>query len=259
MPFPIAKRILFNNNPLEDVICQVRFPDILKIETQVPADFQDKIRGEFPIYSERRETKLVGVKLPPRLQSLIDDGSTKYHDFKSEDEKVTVTLAVGFLALTSSRYKRWEQYRNDFLGPFEALIDTYSPAHFSRAGLRYINIIKRSALGFDPRTPWSELIQKHMAGVLASPEISAEVREVFTTTVVELPDKMGYVRLRHGLAHADDNSENVFVIDSDYFVEGKLGQDDVIQHLDYFNATARDLFHWAIGDRLADAMGPEAL
>ena len=52
MPFPKKDRIIFTKNPLTDVICQLRFPSILKIDTEVPAKFQDKIRDVFPNFTE---------------------------------------------------------------------------------------------------------------------------------------------------------------------------------------------------------------
>ena len=51
MPFPDAKRIIFRKNPLTEVVCQLRFPPILKIDAEVPANFQEAIRTEFEILS----------------------------------------------------------------------------------------------------------------------------------------------------------------------------------------------------------------
>jgi hypothetical protein len=47
-----VERVLYEKNPLESVICQVRFPTILRVDSEVPSDFQDRIRGRFPIFSE---------------------------------------------------------------------------------------------------------------------------------------------------------------------------------------------------------------
>ena len=55
MLFPDAKRTIYKNNVLEQVICQLRFPTILKIDTEVPSRFQEVIRHRFPIYKQTNE------------------------------------------------------------------------------------------------------------------------------------------------------------------------------------------------------------
>ena len=43
------RRCIYRNNMLGEVICQLRFPEILSIETDLPARFQDAIRSIFPV------------------------------------------------------------------------------------------------------------------------------------------------------------------------------------------------------------------
>lgn len=54
-------RQIFKRRQLLEVICQLRFPDILKIESTDPAEFQDRIRGEYPQYQKKVE------QLPPQI------------------------------------------------------------------------------------------------------------------------------------------------------------------------------------------------
>ena len=42
-------------NQLGEVICQLRFPEILTIGTTVPDQFQEAIRDEFPQFHKRME------------------------------------------------------------------------------------------------------------------------------------------------------------------------------------------------------------
>ena len=48
-------RCIYDKNPLAEVICQLRFPEILSIQTDIPAKFQDAIRKDFPKYMLRKE------------------------------------------------------------------------------------------------------------------------------------------------------------------------------------------------------------
>ena len=44
--FSTEKRCKYAQNQLADVICQLRFPDILSINANEPAEFQEMIRSE---------------------------------------------------------------------------------------------------------------------------------------------------------------------------------------------------------------------
>ncbi len=68
MPFPSANRVIFKRNPLKEVICQLRFPPILKIDSEIPANFQDLIRNEFPKYKETGEQREIPIPNPDELE-----------------------------------------------------------------------------------------------------------------------------------------------------------------------------------------------
>ena len=77
MPFPITDRVSYSHNPLNQVVCQLRFPSILKIEATLPVDFQESIRHEFPIFQERQKQhdaqipKELENALPPELRACL--------------------------------------------------------------------------------------------------------------------------------------------------------------------------------------------
>lgn len=50
--FPETPRVIYAKNPLFEVICQLRFPAILKIDSEIPAGFQEKLRASFPLFRE---------------------------------------------------------------------------------------------------------------------------------------------------------------------------------------------------------------
>ena len=49
--FSQEERVIFSNNQLVEVICQLRFPTILAISAREPVDFQEAIRDVFPRYT----------------------------------------------------------------------------------------------------------------------------------------------------------------------------------------------------------------
>lgn len=60
MPFPEYPRYRYEKHTLQNVICQLRFPTILRIGTEQPSDFQDSIRDRLPSIrkSARRSRRL---------------------------------------------------------------------------------------------------------------------------------------------------------------------------------------------------------
>lgn len=261
MPFPESPRVIYEKNPLQGVICQLRFPAILKVSSGLPVQFQERIREEYPLYSEKLEgapelPEEAKQGLPKELLKLISiSGTSKLHEFKSADEEWTTTLGTSFLALTVKHYRRWEEFRDHLEAPFNALKDIYEPAFFSRIGLRYQNVICQSDLGIET-VDWSNLIRSRVLGVLASPDISGEVVSTLSNTEIHLPDGQGIVRIVHGIVQAVDSGERCYMIDSDYFTEQRTEVTNALTKLDFFKSQSGRVFRWCITDELHQRMGP---
>ena len=148
MPFPETARVIYGKNPLREVVCQLRFPRILKIEAEVPVDFQEHIRKQFPIYKEN-----VPEIMPPVIREMIPGQiadalprQRRTHEFYSKDRKWRVGLTSSFIALTTYSYDRWGNFYSRIQDLLQVFNETYEPAFFTRIGLRYINLIDRSAI-----------------------------------------------------------------------------------------------------------------
>ena len=57
MLFSDRPRAHYRNALVHEVICQLRFPTILTINTAAPADLQEAVREEFPRYAQRQEAR----------------------------------------------------------------------------------------------------------------------------------------------------------------------------------------------------------
>ena len=69
--FPPAPRVFYRKAPLVQVTCQLRFQPILRI-TAPPADFQERIRRQFPLL-ERVPSVDLPIQLPPGVMDAIQD------------------------------------------------------------------------------------------------------------------------------------------------------------------------------------------
>ena len=69
--FSTEPRVTYRKNQLGEVICQLRFPTILSINTTEPADFQEMIRSDFPKYVRRQDVqqpRLVKTPAGPKFE-----------------------------------------------------------------------------------------------------------------------------------------------------------------------------------------------
>jgi len=258
MPFPESPRVIYNRNPLSEVICQVRFPPILRIEAEPPAVFQERVRARYPLFREL-QPGLAGRNVPAEIASIVkammpNRARSTAYEFASEDGAWSITLSRDALSLRTTAYHRWEGFRQHLEGPLSSLSEMYKPAFFSRIGLRYVDVIHRCKLGLKDR-PWAELLRSQIAGELAAPEIAGEVEHAAREIRVKLAGE-GSVTIRHGLAVEEGSDEQYFIIDSDFFAEHRLEPHNAIGILNDFNRKSGRLFRWCIQDALHCAMEP---
>jgi uncharacterized protein (TIGR04255 family) len=262
MGFPDASRVIYEKNPLEEVICQLRFPSILKIDAEPPAAFQERIRADYPFYKDK-PALLLPAGLPAELAALIrrdlpfGAGQTA-REFASKDENWTLSLTRDFLALTCRRYERWERFKDRLRAPLAALQDLYAPAFFTRIGLRYRDIIRRSVLGLD-QVGWAELLRPWVAGAFASPDAGTDVERTGHEMLIRLPDNRSRVQVHHGLVEDATSGEPCYVIDADFFDDQQTEPPHALERLDFLNKQARLFFRWCIQERLHEAMRPQPL
>lgn len=253
-------RCIYRNNQLGEVICQLRFPEILTIGANLPVDFQEAIRDEFPLYSSRREMpapKLTGT--PGNLAFQKQEPIVNYQ-FASADSIWRVNLTSKFISLACSRYTRWEDFAGKLDKPLAAFIKIYKPAFFERVGLRYVNFISRSALGLDG-APFSKLIQPCYLGLLAE-EDAAEQSAIRSSVDAEITLSggcRGKIHAGPGLVKrsGQPDKEVKFIFDQDLFMPGNVPVNVSAGALETLHRQAYSIFRGAVTNMLHNAMEPE--
>ncbi len=262
MAFPDVPRVFYRLSPLEEVICQIQFPPVLRIDAEAPVGFQEAVRSQYPFY-ETRAASRIPVGLPPELAQIFSTAlpvGPKSHEFASRDRNWVVKLGSQFLALTCRTYDRWEGFSARMSEAAAALVGQFSPAFYTRLGLRYRNVVRRSRLPEKNQLwEWNELIQPWLTGPLGPPETANRVEETRTTSVFALDDGAGRCILNHGLAVDAATQEQVFAIDADCFTEDQTEPGDALHRLDTLHRQAHLLFRWCITERLHDALGPQPI
>ncbi len=260
MPFPASDRVVYERNPLEQVICQLRFPSILKIASQEPSEFQDLVREKYPLYEHTPS----GPDLPEQFRDVVsklgvDFGGEGKHEFRSENEEQTIALTKDFLALTDSAYKRWEQFVNEMNATKSAFETVYGPAFYSRVGLRFCDFIDREELDLG-QVPWANLLRDVLLGFLHDEGVRSRITETHTQLAIRLDEPHGsLMAIRHGLGKRSETGSDGYVIDIDCFISGKVSANEVTPALESFHRVSGNFFRWVLRSTLSDALRPTLL
>lgn len=264
MLFSNAERCLYENPVTHEVICQLRFPTILSIESREPADFQDLIRSDFPRYMLRRENPPVKITpqngAAPRVEQAAPISN---HTFISADNLRKINLTRDFIALSTLRYTGWEKFAAALDKTLAAFIRVYQPAFFERIGLRYMNIISRQKLGLE-HEPWSSLISPVYLGPYAEEDIADSAIGKFSTdTELSLGGSMqakihsGTAVLKPANLSVPQDSEQKFILDIDLSMRGNIAPHLAAAGLETLHSHSTRVFRGAITGLLHSAMDPQ--
>lgn len=234
---------LYQKSPLMDVTCQLNFPDILKISSEPPAAFQDKMRKDYPLFQVTQDR---------RGYTLV-----------STDRAWQIVLTQGSLALISRAYSGWKDYRDKIATASAALEDCYQPSFLSRVGLRYRSFIRPSQFGIGNQD-WASLINTQILGPFSVPEVQGDLQGSQHQVVMALSGGHDRFRLSHGFVVVTDSAqiattgERSYQIDQDYFTMQQLGRPEALEKLDAFEREAGRFFRLCISETLHQTMVPKA-
>lgn len=260
--FSSESRCVYRENQLAEVICQLRFPEILTIATTIPDKFQEAIRAEYPQLSRRQETPAPKIAGTPGNLSLQNQPSVTNYQFASADGAWRVNLTSKFISLSCSKYTCWEDFAKKLDKPLAAFIQIYKPAYFERVGLRYVNFISRKALGLEG-VPYSELLAPCYLGPMAEEDVN-EAACTRCSVDTELAIRGGCrVKIHAGPGmvkrNGQQDSEAKFIFDQDLYMPGQVPINLSAGALQTLHGQAYSIFRGAITDKLHDALEPRSM
>ena len=257
--FSHEQRCIYKHNQIAEVICQLRFPEILSIAATLPVDFQEAIRDEFPIYTARKDM------LPPKINgshgnlTFEKQEPTTNYQFATADGLWRVNLTSKFVSLACTKYTSWEDFAARLDKPLVAFIKTYKPAYFERVGLRYVNFISRQELDLQS-IPFSQLIKPCYLGPLSEEDV-AEPNVLRCSVDAEVNLRGGCRAKIHagpGLVKRNGKPDNEvkFIFDQDIYMSGNIPVNGSVGALQTLHGQASSVFRGAITEQLHDAMEP---
>lgn len=256
MPFPETPRVVYKENALQNVICQWRFPPILRIDSEVPFQFQEKIKSTFIFYKEKKEI-LPSLSLPSQEvnQIIMKSSNVKNHEFLSEDETLRVNLTRTFMSLKTNQYTRWENFLKIWSMLIDALFVIYSPSFITRVGLRYINIFDRTLLGLQD-IEWKELLNPQLLGLLSS-EVGRNIEGFESIYEINLIDDISKVRIATSFVEQAKTKAKSIMVDSDFSCNKRASREIALDKLNFLHQRSTRLIRFIVTEKLHKAMKPE--
>lgn len=263
MLFSNQPRTHYQNAPAHEVICQLRFPTILTIDSVEPAAFQEAIRAEFPQYARRQDVaapKVVGLGTSnPKVEQ--QPPVSNYH-FLSADGRWKLNLTKDFIALSTLSYAGWEDFARHLDKPLAAFIQLYQPAYFQRVGLRYVNIFSRAKLGLEGEK-WADLIAPAYIAPLCESDVMEENFLNCASDLLFQLDSSCRAKIHAGVGRVKNNAPNApqdpevkYIMDMDLSMNGNVPCTLAAAGLETLHGHAGRIFEGAVTDKLRAAMDP---
>ena len=251
LDFPAVEDIHLVNAPLREVICQVRFPTILRIAHEEPTEFQDRIRARFPVLEIERSVvvETEGVKPGGRVGF-----PPPVFRFLSPDRTRTVSLGPDFYALSVTAYQHWADFAAHLAYTAEAAQEVYTIPYATRIGLRYINTLDRSFSDSGEFSGVLDLLRDELTVMLKTDAILAPELAMHRIQTTTDGDRFTF---RYGLIHEGTPPEPKFLLDFDHYAEDDLSLDDLLPRCDRYHRHIYNAFHWCIADGNLDVFQPE--
>ena len=256
MNFENYELVGYKNNILFQVVFQARFPEIMRIQQELPVAFQEDIRKEG--YTETDHS--LPSAAPGTMPNQELDGGRLFH-FLSEQKDWEVILSKNFISLNCHRnYRNYRDFRKKLEKVLRIFYEIYAPPYFTRLGLMYRNMANRIFLSHPQQVSVESFIPEYIFPVLATP-MADDVLNL--QTVSQFDDNEIKANVTHTLAQVSGEfrqrqvtDEKSYIIDVDCFYERNVGViDEIFTKCDLFKQLERNIFEWSITDTLREAMG----
>lgn len=239
----------YKRNFLANVICRADFPLNLRLGSERPVNFQERLASTFPKASE-------GII----LQAEVPDGAPQNislkqpvirWEFFARDMSSRVNLQRDFLSIQTQKYQDFAHFWDLFEMPFQLLQDIYKPPVITRLGLRYQNLL---SLDTGDAVDW--------VGYLAPPlieHLKFEHGGVLTkdSHLLQFDSGKIHINFNYGVHNPDypgPSHQRQFALDIDCYIRDDIELNDVAERLKDLNEEATDVFERSIGESWRELM-----
>ena len=236
--FPPVDREIFDQNYLETVVIELRYPTYLRLREKEPLEISEAIRAKFPIYDLGRRMDVT---------PLGTTDSQPVYTFTPRQKDPVFELSTSKILLTTKKYKSFDNFSAHIEFIVEQCLPYLDTTFFTRVGLRYINAVSGIHETGSDILDW-------ITNDLVKPVAGGEVGSVYSMKS-ELTGPLregGSYTFRYGLPPASPGMRK-FVLDWDYYKENvEVG--DCMDVLKAFHRVHFPFFWWALGGKAREAL-----
>lgn len=220
------------NSPLAEVVFELKFPGSFAVWSGLER-FQKAVQGDYPrLFVPPVQLGQHPALIPFRLSS--------------QDDSRSINVALNLFSVMASSYGVFTEFRAEFERLFVEFRKMHNPPTLTRLGLRYINMLPVaptiSAAVLPNLHPWLEIKTEVPEG------LRRPVSESSTVLVLEYP--LGRMRVTIGNVQTEARSAAIaaakagsaFVVDLDFFREGKIESSEIGSFLENAHATIEQAF-----------------
>jgi len=237
--FPQQEDVRLQRAPLAEVVCQVRFPPILRIAGEQPIAFQERMRERFPQLDVEQGMIVPMVPLsttPPSAQP-----QPRIFRFKSPGDHTMVSLALDFYALSTTSYTHWRDFLEYLSFVHQAACEVYTIPYATRVGLRYINHLTRQNTGANNVSELWGILRPELT-VLLKGDCWDEPQEMLNQILLTGGENE-QLTLRSGFRGGE---KPIFLLDFDYYSEGNIPLENLSDLCHRYHEVIHNAFRWCI-------------
>jgi uncharacterized protein (TIGR04255 family) len=252
------KRVVYKKNPLFEVLCQVRFSEILKLVDGQPSEFNSAVANDYPIVERFEGYELVAIPSGIAQQPQSSPKKVAQTTFSNFENTWAVTCTSSYLTLTARDYTRWEEFEVRLIKCLTKFMTLYLPGAVTRVGLRYRNIIELETLATENGIlDDSELIAPEVRGLLGNSMFNNDSFEQAQSSYQSKNGDMTTI-LNFGLVR-DLSGKKGFLIDADFSSANQLAPQVQLIHekLTHLHSFSGPVFRACISDKLHELLVPE--
>ncbi|MCE5248922.1 TIGR04255 family protein [bacterium] len=241
----------YAKNFLTNVIFRIDFSPILKIDTELPIELQEKVRMEFPEYNNKIENLIQTTKLPDGEIKLERPGIHNIHRIYNPKKNKTILIQYNFVSLENQKYINFHDFKNDVKNLYDVFSVIYRPLNIKRIGLRYINeIIIRTGNPLE----WNNYINTKLISPIDFFNDKDTLSRIMTTSTINKEDlSINYICGIYNPEYPAKISRKEFIIDIDCYSHD-YDENRVIEFLDKARKEAKLLFEKSIKKDLRSLM-----
>lgn len=249
----LIDKICYKTNYLKEVIFRIDYSTILKINETLSSDFQEGIRGEFPIFEENKVRK---------YSTVIEKGIQKEEhltiipewNFYNKDKSTRVGVSSDYLFFQCRKYDTFEKFKFITEKIYNNFQSIYKPLSINRLGLRYVNEISfKEGNPFD----WKDYLNVHLIHLIEEYfEDQTEISRSMGQTIINRGDHS--LLFTYGIYNKSEFpgkiSRKEFILDYDCYTQ--LTSDlEIIKNIETFHTEIQFMFEKSINNGLRKIMG----